>query len=168
LACRFATASAFARASRCTRSTGCSPGSGVSSTMGAATVKGIPKRSRRARLYGEVDPSTRCRSWELLMRAPSADPLEKQAFIRLFVFDTRGGRRYYTRPMPRPSDVRNDSLVNAAGPAATGSRLERTYSSSDLPRLAGAGVLGASTLQASFRFSRYEGHPAVDGTLVGR
>lgn len=70
--------------------------------------------------------------------------------------------------MPRPLDVRNDSLVNAAALAATGSRLERTYSSSDLPRLAEAGVSGASELQASFQFSQYDGQPAVDGTLAGR
>jgi Predicted metal-binding, possibly nucleic acid-binding protein len=69
--------------------------------------------------------------------------------------------------MPRPPDVRNDSFVDAAALAAAGSRVERTFATSDLPRLAEAGVLDNSEIRSTFHFSEYDGKPAVDGHLAG-
>jgi uncharacterized protein len=70
--------------------------------------------------------------------------------------------------MPRPQDARNDSLVDAAELAVAGSRVERTFATSDLPRLVEAGMSDASELRASFQFLEYDGKPAIDGSLTGR
>ena len=70
--------------------------------------------------------------------------------------------------MPRPQDARNDSFVDAAALAVAGSKVERTFATSELPRLSGAGVLGESELRACFQFSEYDGKPAVSGMLSGR
>jgi uncharacterized protein len=70
--------------------------------------------------------------------------------------------------MSRPPDVRNDSFVDAVALAAVGGRVERSYSASDLPRLAEAGGLEGTSVQASFQFSEFDGRPVVDGRLAGR
>src|SRR5688500_14676136 len=66
--------------------------------------------------------------------------------------------------MPRPPV---DTLVDADVCARAASTIERHFSGADLPRLAEVGAREGSALDASFRFSLFENHPALEGELQG-
>jgi uncharacterized protein len=70
--------------------------------------------------------------------------------------------------MSRPPDVRKDNLVDAVMLAGAGSSVEREYSTAELPRLTDAGVADGLAIEASLRFSEFDGRPAVEGRLTGQ
>jgi uncharacterized protein len=70
--------------------------------------------------------------------------------------------------MSRPPDVRKDNLVDAVMLAGAGSSVEREYSTAELPRLTDAGAADGSAIDASLRFSEFDGRPAVEGRLTGQ
>jgi uncharacterized protein len=69
--------------------------------------------------------------------------------------------------MSRPPAVHNDSIVDADVCARADALIERCFSRPDLPRLGEAGVREGSTITARFRFSQFDGRPAIDGELMG-
>lgn len=69
--------------------------------------------------------------------------------------------------MSRPPGVEIDAFVDASVQAHSGGAIERRFSGAQLPRLSEAGVLEPAEISVSARFSIYEGHVAIDGTLQG-
>ncbi|MGH8175831.1 MAG: YceD family protein [Steroidobacter sp.] len=61
----------------------------------------------------------------------------------------------------------SDAIVDADVCARAGTSIERRFSAADLPRLGEAGIGAGSTVDASFQFSQFDKHPAVDGALNG-
>jgi len=51
--------------------------------------------------------------------------------------------------------------------AHSGATIERRYTAAQLPRLNEAGIVDPATVRMSVRFSNYEGHIALNGTLEG-
>jgi DUF177 domain-containing protein len=69
--------------------------------------------------------------------------------------------------MPRPPGASSDQSVDAQVCARAASRIERTYRAETLPRLVEAGLQSGSEVRADFRFSAFEGQPAIEGELHG-
>jgi len=69
--------------------------------------------------------------------------------------------------MPRPPALPADNIVDAEVCARAGSLITRRFSAADLPRLREAGGGEASSIEAEFQFSQFDGRPAVAGQLHG-
>jgi len=73
--------------------------------------------------------------------------------------------------MPRPSsaaaDSQCDAFVDAGACAQAGSRIERYFPATELPRLREAGLPVQSRVEARFQFSSFDGRPVVDGSVRG-